>query len=119
MDPAAESISAMYQLQGNAFEERFRIKAGNICRSLLEGLVCDPLSDDNLDTQGRIFVVAQKRIAAAAGLTADQTEDFASRLDNVVANAIVVIRRCLTKFPDRRSVEFQLEAAKRLGIPVA
>lgn len=120
MDYAASvSIAEMYSLRGEAFEVRFRIKMTNIQRALLEEMVRDPFSCDNLDTQGRLLVVTQKRLAAAANLTGDQAEDFASRLDNVVAETIVVIRRCLEEFPDNGSVNFQLQAAKRLGIPVA
>jgi hypothetical protein len=111
----------MYRLQGPAFEERFRIKATNVRRALLEEFIRAPLSDvdDNLETQGRFLVIAQKQIAAGANLTEEQAEDFASRMDNVVADAIVLIRHCLKDFTDRNNPQFQLEAARRLDIPVA
>lgn len=121
MKPASLSIAELYRLQGQAFGERFRVKAINVRRTLLEDFVRAPFGaiDDDLETIARGIVVLQKKIAAGANLTDEQTEDFASRLDDVVADAIVVIRRCVEKFKDRHAPEFQLEAAKRLGIPVA
>lgn len=120
MNPAALSVTELYRLQGQAFEDRFRIKATNVHRFLLEEFIRAPFSDpdDSLETQGRILVVAQKGIAAGANLTEQQADDFESRMDDVVADAIIVIRRCLEQFPDRDSADFQLEAARRLGIPV-
>ncbi len=121
MNSAAASIFEMYRLQGQAFEDQFRVKSINIRRSLLEEFIGAPVSDAdaNLETQGRLLVLAQREIGAAANLTTEQEEDFASRLDDVVADAIVKIRRCLEQFPDRYSTKFQLDAARRLGIPVA
>lgn len=121
MTPASRSISEMYRLSGQAFEEQFLIKATNLRRMILEEVVRAPFPDidEHLETLGRTLVVGQMQIAAAAQLTADQTADFESRLDNVVADSIVTIQRCLEVHPDRRSVEFQSEAARRLGVPVA
>ncbi len=111
----------MYQLEGQEFEERFRVKSTNVRRTLLEEFVRAPFddADANLETQGRLLVVAQKQIADGANLTDEQAGDFASRMDDAVADAIVLIRRCIDEFPDRNTAEFQLEAARRLGIPVA
>jgi hypothetical protein len=121
MNPASQSISEMYQLQGQSFEERFRVKATNVRRALLEEFINAPINDadENLETQGRLFVVAQKQIAAGANLTHAQAEEFASRMDHVVADAIVVIRRCVEEYPDRKAADFQSKAARSLGIPVA
>ena len=120
MNPGSHSVAEMYRLAGQAFEDRFRIKATNVCRALLEEFIRAPFSnaDDNLETQGRLLVVAQKQAAAHANLTNEQADDFAVRMDNVVAAAIVVIRRCSEEFPDRSTGDFQREAARRLGVPV-
>ena len=121
MNPESHSISEMYRLQGQAFEERFRVKTTNMRRALLEEFILTPFrdADENLETQGRLLVVAQKKIAVDANLTDVQAEDFAFRMDHVVADAIVVIRRCMEEFPDRNTAAFQFEVARRLGIPVA
>lgn len=117
----SQSISEMYRLHGQAFEERFRVKATNVRRALLEDFICAPFNDaeDNLETLGRFYVVAQKENATGANLTDEQAEDFASRIDHVVADAIIVIRHCVEEYPNRNAAEFQLAAARRLGIPVA
>lgn len=110
----------MYRLEGEAFEHRFLIMATNLRRIILEDVVRAPFPDvdEHLETLGRTLVVGQMQIVAEAGLTPEQAADFESRLDNVVAGAIVTIQRCLEQHPNRQSVEFQLEAAMRLDIPV-
>ena len=121
MSAASDSISEMYELQGQAFEERFLVKATNLRRMILEEVVRGgPFTDldSHLETLGRTLVVGQMRIAADAQLIPEQASDFETRLDNVVADGIVTIQRCLEAHPDHQSVEFQFEAARRLGIPM-
>lgn len=120
MNQAAESVTEMYRLSGQAFEDRFRIKATNLRRMILEQVVHAPFSDihEHLATLGRTLVVAQMHLVADARLTPDQSADLESRLDSVAAEAIVTIERCLEGHPDRWSSEFQFEAARRLGIPL-
>jgi hypothetical protein len=122
MDSGSLSISEMYKLQGQAFEDRFHVLAANVRRVLLEGYVRTPLTDDDEDvlvTLARAVFAGYKALAAGASLTAEQADDFAGRVDDVVAGAIVDISRCEGEFPDRTTADFHREAAKRLGIPVA
>src|SRR5262245_7587824 len=111
----------MYRLSGEAFEERFLVMTTNLRRMILEDVVRAPFHEVNehLEVLGRTLVIGQIEIGAEAQLSPDQAADFESRLDDIVAEAIVTIQGCLDEYPNRQSVEFQFEAATRLGIPIA
>jgi hypothetical protein len=73
MNPASRSISDMYRLEEQAFEDQFHIKATNVRRMLLEQFILAPLqsADDDLDTLGRTLVKAQQDVAAFLQIPAE------------------------------------------------
>ncbi len=117
---ASNAVTNMYRLDAPQFSDRVRTMELNVKRQLLEEFVREPgPSDTVLARQSAVIIQAQKGICHDAEITNDQKQDFESRIDRWIANAIITIRRVLTDFPDPRSASFQLEATKQLGLPVA
>lgn len=123
MAPAANAVAALYRLEGDAFNQRFTIMTTNIRRQLLEDFVRAPaIHDDVEELLGDLsaaIIQTQKTACRDASITEEQKRDFADRLDSSQADAIIAIRDSYDMFRERSSVAFQLEAARRLGLPVA
>ncbi len=69
-------------------------------------------------TANSYLIQAQKTAVAQTNLSGVQKDDFESRLDNVLADAINKIRISHGIFRERSSTTFQLDVARRLGVPV-
>jgi hypothetical protein len=123
MNPAANAITALYRLEGDAFDQRFTIIATNIGRQLLEDFVRAPAIhsdvEELLGDLSAAVIQTQKVACRDANITEEQKRDFADRLDQYQADAVIAIRDSYETYQERSSVQFQLEAARRLGLPVA
>lgn len=124
MATAADAITRLYQLNQQEFTDRFGIMAANIKGRLLEDFVRAPgfVATDVEDLLGMLssaVVATQKTGCSAADITDEQRIDFETRIDNCLADAVIVIRDSFLRFGERTSREFQLETARQLGIPVA
>ena len=121
MSQASEKITELYTLSQNDFEQQLRVRVINLRRQLLTDLLTSPGDEPQtiLAEVSRLFVVAQKQISQDANITEEQRTDFESRTDNLVADAVVTIERCIQENADWRSPEFQIDCATRLEIPIA
>jgi len=121
---ASAAIETLYALTGTAFDQRLHTILTNVKRQLLEDFVGAPsaIHEDVEELLGDVsaaIIEVQKTGCRDANITADQKQDFENRLDSEVADAIIIIRDSFATFRDRASVDFQLETARQLGIPVA
>jgi len=123
MNRAALAITQLYNTTDNEFDNRFHIMMTNLRRKLLEtfrdasvDLQLD--SDAILNNQSSALIHIQMSACAAADITEDQSQDFGLRLENNLADAIIILQRCFALFGERTSAAFQLEAASLLGLPV-
>lgn len=123
MNSAANTITALYRLEGDAFDQRFTVIATNIGRQLLEDFVRAPAAysdvEELLGDLSAAIIQTQKTACRDANVTEEQKRDFADRLDKRQADAIIAIRESYEKHQERSSVQFQLEAARKLGLPIA
>lgn len=123
MKSPSQAIEALYTLSGSDFDARFKVLTTNMKARLLEDFVAAPdwTHDDVEDLLANLSsanVQAQKLACQSSAITAEQKVDFETRLDNEIADAIIGIRDNYEAFGERSSVEFQLDTAKKLGIPV-
>lgn len=124
MTPAAEAIARLYRMNQPEFDDRFGIMAANIKARFLEdfrstpGFVVSDL-DDLLGMLSSAVIATQKAGGSAADISDEQKIDFETRIDHCLADAVIVVRDSFLEFGERESVEFQMETAGRLGIPVA
>jgi hypothetical protein len=123
MNATGDAITALYGLKGDAFDHRFAIMTTNAKRQLLEDFVRAPAIhgdvEELLGDLSAALIQTQKTACGRANITEDQGCDFADRLDGSHADAVIAIRNSYAMFPDRSSIEFQLEAARRLGLQIA
>jgi len=124
MNAATTAITQLYQLTGSDFDNRFLVMTTNIKRQLLEDFILAPkvIHSDVEQLLGDLsaaVIQTQKTACLSADISEEQKRDFENRIDNCLAGAIIVIRDCFAVSGDRASADFQLETAKRLGIPVA
>lgn len=117
---ASTAITELYQLDGEDFDRRFNVMALNIKRQLLEDFITSPLTDSEstLQALSAALIETQKTACHSANISPEQTTDFETRIDNCLADAVIVIRDQHAKYGDTMLPEFQLEAARQLGIPV-
>jgi hypothetical protein len=123
VNPAAVAIANLYALTGSEFDRRLMVMATNIKGRLLEEVVRTPggLHTDIEDLLGDLsaaIIETQKTACEAAKISDEQKQNFEDHVDNVVAEAIIIIRDAIDKHKSRTSVAFQMEAAQRLGVPV-
>jgi predicted HicB family RNase H-like nuclease len=121
---AADAITRLYRLTGEDFDHRFAVMSANIKRQLLEEFVAAPafVADDVDDLLGNLsgaLIRVQKTACRDADIAEDQKQDFENRIDHCLADAVITIRNCFEVFGDRTFVDFQLKAAKQLGLPIA
>ena len=121
MNPAATAVTNLYRRIGDDFARRFVVLATNVKRQLLEAFITAPnlIHSDPEELLGDLsagLIQVQKAACLEAEITEEQKQDFENRLDSTLAEAIIIIRDCFSRFGDRTLPAFQLETAKRLGI---
>ena len=123
MDTTA-AVTNLYRSSGEELNRRFYVMSTNLKRQILVEFISAPdiLAGDIeqlLGDQSATLIVAQKIACHRAAITAEQKQDFEDRIDNCLAETIDTIRQSHEEFGDRTSPEFQLAAAKKLGLPIA
>ena len=122
MNQAAEAITKLYSMTGSEFDRRIAIMETNIKARLLEDFVVAPEGihtsiDELLGDLSACVIQVQKTACRESKITDEEKLDFECRIDNCLADAINAIRQGFTRFGNRNGVEFQLETARKLGIP--
>ena len=123
MNRATTAITDLYRLAGDAFAQRFAILTTNLKRQLLEEFIKAPSFihsgvEELLNTLSASIIHTQETACHGAEITDEQKQGFENRLDNALAEAIIVIRDSFSTFGNRALPAFQLETAKKLGIPL-
>ena len=121
INPASAAITELYNLAGEAFDRRFFVMTANLKSRLLEDFVRaeDGLFEDVediLNTLSAAAIRTQKSACDVADITDAQKQDFEHRLDNDLANTIIIIRDSFAVFGEHVSENFQRVTATQLGL---
>ena len=122
MTAASDAITSLYTLPAADFDRRLQIMLTNLRRIFVEELRDAP-DTLQLDQDGLLAFLTGGAVAShlqssqLADITEEQKEDFQLRLDRNLAEAVLVVQRCLAIIPDSASAAFQREIAAELGVP--